>query len=296
MGLRALHETLAGHAARANRDHALDDVKALAQRVTRRVQQRADALLLVIVQHRPTHAIGAQGIAIPDDGEQPQDDQKQRRRNQLPAQACKKYHVQARRQHQDGGAQIWLLHDEPNRHGQQQHGHTKVQRTQQPLALLEPPCQHQRHGDFQDFAGLDGDAQVQPAARALFGDTKDGNGNQQSHPHGVERHRQRHQPLRRNLGHKKQQRDGNHHVAAVVHETGPVVEAGRVHRDQARAGQQADRQRQRDVEASKQRGKTRDQRRFFKNEGHVRDYPAGLYSVHRFKPCHGWPIFGHARA
>jgi hypothetical protein len=33
VGLGALHETLAGDATRANRDHALDDVKALAQRV-----------------------------------------------------------------------------------------------------------------------------------------------------------------------------------------------------------------------------------------------------------------------
>ena len=44
--LRALHEALAGEAARADRDAALDDVKAPAERVLGRVEQRADALLL----------------------------------------------------------------------------------------------------------------------------------------------------------------------------------------------------------------------------------------------------------
>ncbi len=51
--LRALHEALAFDAARADRDHALDDVEPLAERVGGRIEQRADAVLLVVAQQRP---------------------------------------------------------------------------------------------------------------------------------------------------------------------------------------------------------------------------------------------------
>jgi hypothetical protein len=61
MGLRALHETLCPKATRTNGNHALDDVKPLAQGVTGRVEQGANALLLVIVQQRPTKTVGTQG-------------------------------------------------------------------------------------------------------------------------------------------------------------------------------------------------------------------------------------------
>ena len=44
MRLRALHEALAKNAARANGNHALDDVKPFAQRVTRGVKQGTNAL------------------------------------------------------------------------------------------------------------------------------------------------------------------------------------------------------------------------------------------------------------
>ena len=40
-------------AAGADGDHALDDVEALAERVVGRVEQRADAVLLVVAQQRP---------------------------------------------------------------------------------------------------------------------------------------------------------------------------------------------------------------------------------------------------
>jgi hypothetical protein len=79
---------------------------------------------------------------------------------------------QAGRQHQQRGAQVGLLHDQPDRHRQQHAGHQEIERAQLALALLEPPGQHQRHGDLQDFAGLDDDAHVQPAPRALLGDAE----------------------------------------------------------------------------------------------------------------------------
>jgi hypothetical protein len=66
VGLRALHEAFAKQPARADGDHALDDVKTLAQRVSRGVQQGADALLLVVMQHGPAHAVGGTAAAPAD--------------------------------------------------------------------------------------------------------------------------------------------------------------------------------------------------------------------------------------
>ena len=64
VGLGALHEALAGRAARADRDLALDDVKALAERVGGRVEQRADAVLLVVAHHRPLRRAGRCGLRL----------------------------------------------------------------------------------------------------------------------------------------------------------------------------------------------------------------------------------------
>ena len=75
MGLRAGHEALAEKPAGADRNHALDDVKTLAQRVARRIEQGANTLLLIVMQHRPTHAVSAQLRLVPhqqSDPDQPQ--------------------------------------------------------------------------------------------------------------------------------------------------------------------------------------------------------------------------------
>ena len=61
MGLGTLHKTLAPKPARANSDHALDDVKAFAQRVSCWVEQSTNALLLVIMQKWPSKPICTQG-------------------------------------------------------------------------------------------------------------------------------------------------------------------------------------------------------------------------------------------
>ena len=61
MRLGTLHKTLAPKPTRANRDHALDDVKPFAQRVTRGVKQGTNALLLVIMQKRPSKTVCTQG-------------------------------------------------------------------------------------------------------------------------------------------------------------------------------------------------------------------------------------------
>ena len=61
MRLGTLHKTLAPKPARADRDHALDDVKPFAQRISRGVKQSTNALLLVIMQKWPSKTVCTQG-------------------------------------------------------------------------------------------------------------------------------------------------------------------------------------------------------------------------------------------
>ena len=220
------------------------------------------------MQHRPAHAVSAQLRLEPDHQENAGQPQQHRRRNQLPAQAGKKDHRQAGRQHQQRGAQVRLLHDQAHRHHQQQTGHQVVKRAQLALAFLEPPGQHQRHRNFQDFAGLDHDAQVDPAFRAFFRDAKNRHGDQQGHAQHIQGHGKRHQALRRDLRHDKHDAPGNQHVAAVVHKPRAVVEAGRIHDHQAGTGQQENGKRQRAVKALEHRGGALEKGRFIENGGH----------------------------
>ena len=148
MRLRAGHEAFAKHATRANRNHALNDVKAFAQRVPRGVQQRADALLLVVMKHRPAHAVSTQLGLKPDQQKHAQQPQHHGRHDQLPAQTRKEDNRQPSGQHQQRCAQVRLLHDQTHGHNQQQPGHQKIKRSQLALTLLKPPGQHQRHGNF----------------------------------------------------------------------------------------------------------------------------------------------------
>ena len=192
MRLGALQETHARQPSRANGNHPLDDVKAFSQRVSGRVQERANTLLLVVVQHGPAHTIGTQLGLKPDQQHDPHQPHQHRRNHQLPTHTGKENDRHPGNQHQQRGAQIGLLHDQPHRHGQQQARGHKVKRAQLALAFLKPPGQHQRHGDFENFAGLDGDAHIQPAARTLFSDAKYGYRNQQTHTQHIQRHGQGH--------------------------------------------------------------------------------------------------------
>jgi hypothetical protein len=160
VGLRALHEALAPDPARADGDHALDDVKTLAQRVSRRVQQGADALLLVVAQHRPAHAIGAQAAVRSTTSRMtpaaPAPPAAHTRRQLRPAKKITDRPAASTSSEVPRSGCFMMSAD---RHHQQQAGHGEVQRPQLAFAFLEPPGQHQRHRDLEDFAGLDdGDA------------------------------------------------------------------------------------------------------------------------------------------
>jgi hypothetical protein len=77
-------------------------------------------------------------------------------------------------------------------------------RAQLAFALLEPPGQHQRHGDLHQLAGLDHHPDIEPAGGALLGDAEQGGGQQQGHAQRIQRHGQLGQALRRHLGHHEQ--------------------------------------------------------------------------------------------
>ena len=244
MGLRTLHKALAPKTARTNGDHALNDVKPTPQRVTPGVKQGAHALLLVVTQARPAHALGAQlSLKHPQQHQASQTEQ-QGRGQQAPAQAGKKNNRQTSRQHQYSGAKIGLPEDQPYWQQQQADRHHKVKRTQLALALLEPPGQHQRHGDLQDFTGLNHQAQIEPALRTLFGQPEQRHGHQQANAQHIQRQGQVHQTLWRHLRHAKQNQPGNQHVASMVLKTGAMVVARGIHGQQACQGQQACRGRQ----------------------------------------------------
>ena len=93
MGLRALHEALAGRPAGADRDLALDDVEALAERVGGRVEQRADAVLLVVANHRPLHVGLTDAVFGNDDGSNRHRREHEHRNDQPPRQAGEEDHV-----------------------------------------------------------------------------------------------------------------------------------------------------------------------------------------------------------
>jgi hypothetical protein len=146
----------------------------------------------------------------------------------------------------------------------------EVQRTQLAFALLEPPCQHQRHGDLEDFARLDHHADVEPAPGALLGHAEHRHGHQQADAQQVERDGKAHQPLRRHLRHDEHDRARQQHVAAMVDEAGAVVEPGAVHGEQAGAGQQEHRESQGTVESLQQGDGALPKGRFLEDGGHAR--------------------------
>ena len=62
------------------------------------------------------------------------------------------------------------------------------------LAAVEPPREHQRHGDLHDLGGLDGgEAEVEPAPRAVEDLAEERDAEQQREARDVDRQRQAHQ-------------------------------------------------------------------------------------------------------
>ncbi|MNV90409.1 hypothetical protein D3C71_1847960 [compost metagenome] len=70
-------------------------MKPFAQRITRGIQQRADALLLIVVQHHPAHAVRTQLVAQQHQGKNAGPANEYRGQNQLPRQPREKDHGQA---------------------------------------------------------------------------------------------------------------------------------------------------------------------------------------------------------
>ncbi len=114
------------------------------------------------------------------------------------------------------------------------------------------------------------DADVEPARRALLGDAEHGRGDQQPHAQHIQRHRQAHQLLRRDLRHDEhERRSASSMLRRVVDEARAVVEPGRVHRDQAGRGQQRGDEPEHGVEAAEHRPHPLPQRGLVEDGAHV---------------------------
>ena len=270
VGLRTRHKAFAPDAARADGDHPLDDVKALAQRVAHGVEQGADAGALVVVQKVPTDAIHAQGIAIPNQQHDANGRQQDGGQHQLPGQAGKKDHRQPRGQHQQRGAQVRLLQNQRRRQGQQAKSDDKIAHAGRAFAALEPPGQHQRHGNFQQLRGLNHHAHIHPALCPLFGDAKHQHRNQQRDAQAIQRHGGKHDFLRWHLRHDEQNGRRQQHVAPMVDKARAVVVTRGIHRQQAQAREQGDEQQQHPIEAQEHGHNALQQRRFVKFSRHKR--------------------------
>jgi len=82
----------------------------------------------------------------------------------------------------------------------------------------------------------------------MVAQAKQQGGNQQCHAQGIQRHRQGHQALRRQLGHHKHHTGSQQHVAALVNEPGAMVKPGRIHGDQPQPAHVQHDQAQGDIE------------------------------------------------
>lgn len=152
------------------------------------------------------------------------------RRHGKPA---KKDHCGTGQQHQNGCAQVGLLHDQTHGHCEQHNGHQIVQRPWAFLAFLEPPGQHERQRNLQQFTGLDDHAYIDPTGGAFFGNAKNRHRNEQDNSGGVERNCQQGELLGRNLRHDEHDCSSQCHVADVTAEAAGKIESRRIHDRQA---------------------------------------------------------------
>jgi hypothetical protein len=246
VGLRALHEALAGDAAGADRDHALDDVEALAQRVGGRVQQGADAVLLVFAAAPRSRRAGRCGprrtsVTMPATASAGQD--------QLPGQAGEEDHVEPgpAPAGRCPGPAAWR--SAPGSSSRPKAA-AKSGRRSWPSRFWNHQASISGMAIFSSSDGWITVPHVEPARGALLGDAEQRGGHQQRHA-SVERHGQRHQ----RCGGTWATTNRMPRPAAccgVVHEAGAVVVAGRVHADQAPGAHPQHGQQQRQVEAMNQ--------------------------------------------
>ena len=152
MRLRAVEPALAPHAARADGNHGLQNVVARAQRVFGWVQQGEHALFLVVVHTVIPHH-GQRGGKGDDGGKQG-----------FPRQPRKENHKQARSHNQRGGAQIGLLQNQGDGHGNNRQRGKIMEPRKVVFIALEKPRHRHRQPDFHDFGRLQAHkAETQPA-------------------------------------------------------------------------------------------------------------------------------------
>ena len=235
MGLCAVQVALAEDAAGTHCDGRLDGMVTLAQRVLRGVEQHQDAMALVVVQHRPQHR---------RTGER----RDKQSAHHAPAQPGQEQHVEAAGGNQQRGAQIGLARDQRDRHQQQQCGNEIIFQRERGLVLFEVPGHHQRHADFHQLGRLDGgDAEIQPAPRAVADLAEQRHADQQRHAEQVNRHGGAHQVMQRQVGDQPHAGQRYRDVDHLAQRTSPACIVRAVQHHQAGQHQQADAEQQRQV-------------------------------------------------
>ena len=188
VSLRSFQPALADETSGADRDGRLYGVISGAERILRRVDEREDALTLVIVQHRP-HQRQACGARDSDTGDD------------LPRQPGEKQHVASAREDEHGRSQVRLARDERDRHRQQHRGNHVMPDLERRLIAVEIPRQHERHRDLHQLGRLYArEPDVQPAPGAVHDLAGQRHAEEQRDPQQIGRQRQSLEVVRRDVG------------------------------------------------------------------------------------------------
>src|SRR5450756_782765 len=146
--LGSLLPALAEDAARADRDSGLPDLVARAPRGEVRIEERADPVLLVVLQEEPR----------PSDGERPRHDEDG---PPAPGEAAEEERREEERQIRERDAEVRLQHDENHRHADGRGQRPDRARAQErAVVVLEDPRQEQRDRDPRELRRLE----LEPAA------------------------------------------------------------------------------------------------------------------------------------
>src|SRR5450830_1804450 len=146
--LGSLLPALAEDAARADRDSGLPDLVARAPRGEVRIEERADPVLLVVLQEEPR----------PSDGERRRHDEDG---PPAPGEAAEEERREEERQIRERDAEVRLQHDENHRHSDGRYQRPDRSRAQESaVVVLEDPREEKRDRDARELRGLE----LEPAA------------------------------------------------------------------------------------------------------------------------------------
>ena len=157
-------------------------------------------------------------------------------RHDLPRQAGKVEHEDARRADHERGSEVRLPLDQPHRQCDEHGRDDEVGEPHASFVLLEIPGEHQRQRDLHQLRGLEAtDAEIEPAARAVDHRSAERDCDQQQHRHGIERQRSAGELLRSNVGHDPHQHQREAERERLAGDARDALVGGREERHQPHA-------------------------------------------------------------